>query len=163
MSGGGVSLSGMTDVTVLGSYALAFDGGKLVLGGGTTLPAHGDVGGKHVKPRASITWASDISASLHSRLGLGAVRVGGDLPADQSRIGKSLTATLTADVSWGPFNGVMAQFICTHRGGAGGSSTLVGALDAQIDAKTSLSTSLGRGLRRGARDTSIEVDWSHTF
>lgn len=163
ISGGGASASGMSDVTVTGSYAYALTGAKLVFSGGATLPAHGDVGGKHVKPRAAVTWAGDASAELHLRLGVGVVRVGGDLGAGQSRIGKSLTATLGADVAWGPFNAAMLQLIRTHRSGVGGSSTLVGALDLPLSDKTTISTSVARGLTRGAKDTTLELDWAHTF
>lgn len=163
ISGGGASASGMSDVTITGSYAYALTGAKLVFAGGATLPAHGDVGGKHVKPRASMTWAGDASPEIHLRLGVGVVRVGGDLGAGQSRIGKSLTATLGADVAWGPFNAAMLQFIRTQRSGAGGSSTLVGGLDLPLSDTTTISTSVARGLTRGAKDTTIEIDWAHTF
>lgn len=159
----GTSASGLADVTALGSYAYALAGSKLVFAAGATLPTHGEVGGKHVKPRLSATWAGDLTAELHARMGLGAVRVGGNIAPGQSRIGKSLTATLGADVAWGPFNSAVVQLIRAQRSGASGSTTLVGALDMALSESSTISTSLVRGLTRGSKDATLGVDWSHTF
>jgi hypothetical protein len=160
---GGDTLSGMTDVTLLGIYERKLTDAKIVLTGGVTLPAHGDLGSKSAKPRGSVTGVLPLSSDTNLRLGAGVLRVGGELPASQSRIGKSLTLTLDSKVAWGPVSVATLQGSRSQRSGAGGASRLVASLDAPVTQASTATLTAVRGLSRGTRDTTLGLDWSTTF
>jgi hypothetical protein len=167
----GQSESGLNNVTLSLSQTLLRDAQqRLRVAAGLTIPAHGDLGSRHYRQLASVSYSRTVGERWDAGLSLKATRRDGAQDPGVSRVEYSARARLSYAAAWpGDASGaavprnLFSEWLRETRSGAGGYSELTLGYEWPLSSSQGLALRYSRGFTEGLRDNTYALDWLMSF